>query len=724
MHLVKWIRKNERKIMTFVVIFIMIAFVGGAAFQQIMRRLGPNPAKETTAYYYEDGKITRNDINRAQTELNVLRVLGMDRFLNSIGVKGQLLGQLLFPQSQMAAAVSENLKQSVLQGRLQAAVSDIDKFFVQVSGMPEIYWLLLQAEAKNAGCVTSQSRAKTVLKQIVPQITENNANAGQLVDLIIDRLRIPEEKIIRTFADLLGILNYATMITTSEDITIGQIKAAIARKGEKLDAEFVKIETSELIDAQPDPDAEELDEQFSLYKTAAGGVVTEQNLYGFGYKLPGMVQLEYLIVKMDDVRRLVEKPAPEETEEYYQLNSYKFSYQEPLDPNDPESQTVTKTKSYAEVSVQIQRFLIQTRTDQRANMILNEAIELTEEGYSRLDLDTATSEELREAAGDYRSAAAKLKDKYGIEVYTSTTGLLSAGDLTNSAYLGKLVMEGQSRIPVRLDKIVFAVEEIATSRLGRFDVPKPKMWENIGPAKDTFGTIIAIVRVIGAWKATEPEGMDVSFSRKTAVLDEAEAAEDEKIYSVKEAVIRDVKLRKAMQAAAARAQELTAMVADNGWDEAVAEYNKRYTPNTVQIETLPDQTRISLREVTAVRMLLADDPAKDSYIKTVLENKMLLDKLYSLLPAGETETVNPGPPRSIVEFRPGASYYVIKKVSRTAVKKKDYFMEKNQLAYMLDGVGSESLGIIHYTPENIFKRMNYRGAGSEEPEPSEAGDEG
>jgi len=212
MHLVKWIRKNERKIMTFVVIFIMIAFVGGAAFQQIMSRLGPNPAKETIAYYYEDGRITRNDINRAQTELRVLRSLGMDKFLNAIGVKGQLLGQLLFPQSQMAAAVSDMLKQSALQGRLQVRASDIDKFFAQASGMPEIYWLLLQAEAKNAGCVTSQSRAKTTLKQIVPQITENNADAGQLVGIIIDRLRIPEEKIIRTFADLLGILNYAQMI--------------------------------------------------------------------------------------------------------------------------------------------------------------------------------------------------------------------------------------------------------------------------------------------------------------------------------------------------------------------------------------------------------------------------------------------------------------------------------------------------------------------------------
>lgn len=723
MHLVKWIRKNERKIMTFVVIFIMIAFVGGTAFQQIMGRLGRNQANEPVVLYYEDGKITRNDIVRAQTELRVLASLGMDRFLNMIGVKGQLLGQLLFPDSRMAAAVSDMLKQSMLQGRFQASVSDIDKFFNQASGMPEIYWLLLQTEAKNTGCVMSLSRAKTTLKQIVPQITENNADAGQLVNLIIERLRIPEEKIIRTFADLLGVLTYAAMTTTSEDVTIDQIKANIARKGEKIDAEFVKIETSGLIDNQPEPDAEELDEQFSRYKNFTEGDITQDNVYGFGYKLPAMVKLEYLIVKLDDVRKLVDKPTPEETEEYYQLNSYRFQYDEPVDPNDPESQTITKTRSYAEVSRQIQQILIQTRTDQRANMILNEAIELTEKGYSQLDRDTATSAELKEAAGDYSSAAAKLNDKYGIKVYTAKTGSLTAEEVTNSAYLGKLQMVGQSRMPIPLTKIVFAVEEVAASRLGRFDVSRPKMWENIGPAKDSFGTIIAIVRVIDGRSSAEPEQMDISFSKKTAVLDEPQAPAEDNIYSIKEAVIRDVKLLKVMQAAASRAQELAAMVTENGWDEALEKYNKRYTATTVELETLSAQTRISLRDVSAVKMLLADDASQETYIKTMLKNKILLDKLYSLLPAGETETVNPGPPRSIVEFRPGASYYVIKKVSRTVVNKRDYFMEKNQLAYMLDGAGSESLGIIHYTPENIFKRMNYRPAGPQEPASSDAGDQ-
>ena len=33
MNIVKWMRKNNRKIMAFVVIFIMVAFVGGYALQ-------------------------------------------------------------------------------------------------------------------------------------------------------------------------------------------------------------------------------------------------------------------------------------------------------------------------------------------------------------------------------------------------------------------------------------------------------------------------------------------------------------------------------------------------------------------------------------------------------------------------------------------------------------------------------------------------------------------
>jgi hypothetical protein len=282
------------------------------------------------------------------------------------------------------------------------------------------------------------------------------------------------------------------------------------------------------------------------------------------------------------------------------------------------------------------------------------------------------------------------------------------------------MMQGQSRIPVSLSKIAFAIEEAGTSKLGRFDIPRPKMWENIGPVKDTFGSIIAVVRVVNAHKALEPKDINLSFSKKDAVL-EVTADTGDDYYSVREAVVKDVKLIKAMQAAKLRAEELGNKVADKGWDDAIAEYNERYTTEDVEIQTLSEQNRVSLMEISAVKMILKDEPAQASYLKKISNDKILMDKLYALLPAGETETVNPGVPGSIVEFKPDASYYVVKKVSRTAVTQKDYSMSKSQMAYMLDGARSESLGIVFYTPENIYKRMNYRSADADEKDQPEEG---
>jgi len=175
--------------MTFVVIFIMIAFVGGTALQQLMNRIGGT--NRVVAYWGDQNKIMAKDIMQAQSELNVLRVLMFDRLFNfGLGdLKSTLLAQLLFADPQTAAVVSDQLKKAVMTGQLPASNKDIDTFFTQAQGRSEIYWILLKAEAKQAGWVVSNSQAKTLLKQIVPQLTRGQADAQQLVNYIIKNYR-------------------------------------------------------------------------------------------------------------------------------------------------------------------------------------------------------------------------------------------------------------------------------------------------------------------------------------------------------------------------------------------------------------------------------------------------------------------------------------------------------------------------------------------------------
>jgi hypothetical protein len=703
--------------MAVVVILIMIAFVGGTALTQILRRIGRGA--QTVAYFGEKGEITGRDVLGAQSDLAVLRMLMFDRLFHfGMGdLTSRLLGQLLFPDSRIASALSDEMKQSVMQGRLQINTKDIDVFFSQATGRSEYSWILLKAEARQAGCVMTNNQAKQILRQIIPQLTQGQADAKQLVDFIIKNRSVPEKEIFRIVADIWAILAYTKMVTSGEDVTISQVKAAIGREGEKINAEFVKINASDFVAAQPEPAAEELDQQFEQYKSFSPGQITDQNPYGFGYKLPAMIAIEYLVLKLDDVRTLVTEPTANETETFYRQNldlpDYQslFKYDELTDPNDPESK-VQKTKSYADVASQIQRIMTQAKTNRQADMILNEAIGLTEAGFAGVNIDQADSAELGKLAGDYKEVAAKLTDKYKIKIHTGQTGMLSAADIISDRYLGRLSIEGQDKV-IPLSMVVFALDELGATGTRAFGVPRSKMWQNIGPAKDMFGSMVAILRVIRAESASEPANVTVSISKAGVILDETEQSEN--LYSIKDRVAEDVKLQKAMHPAGGRAAELVKLVSEKGWTEALDQLNKpqsdaQTTPTVkLQLDKLSDQTRISAMDIQAARAQSADSPAAATFIRNTMEQKELLDELYSLLPADKTEAANL---TSVLEFKPGACYYVVKNISRTTVTRQDYLQNKGQVALMLDAARSESLLLIHLGPDNIFKRMNFTPAGT------------
>ena len=254
MHLVKWIRKNERKLMVFLLIFVMVAFVGGSALMQILQRFSAG-AVQKVARYGDKGTITNRDLAFERAELDVLKILRVPQFLVSQqaftggpDLKMRFLSQLLFADSNIAAAVNDEIKNALIQGRYHFSEHDIDTFFKQARANSDLYWLLLKAEAKQAGCAVSQQQAQEVLIQIIPAMTQQNLTAAQLVNAIITNRRVPEEKIMTVFADFLAVLTYAQVVTGTENVTINQVKANIGRSGEKIDAEFVKFKAESFTD--------------------------------------------------------------------------------------------------------------------------------------------------------------------------------------------------------------------------------------------------------------------------------------------------------------------------------------------------------------------------------------------------------------------------------------------------------------------------------------------
>lgn len=718
MSLVRWIRKNNRKIMVFVVIFSMVSFVIGYTGLTIISNIF-SPAKEVIARYDDGQKLRPIDLGRAQSELTVLRMLMSEQVLASQGVTGALLSHLLFPDSKITGDIAAQLKQAVLRGQVQISLDELEAYFSQPPQRPEVMWILLKAEAYRTGFIVSDEDAKRILRSIIPQLLKVEARV--VVEQIISRTNLTEEQIIRIFRDLLTVVHYANAVMDNEAVTLDQIKAFLGRTEERLDAEYVKIDAAAFVDEDTPVSEAAIEEQFEAYKENVPTMPTEENPFGFGYKLPKRIQVEYIIVLTDDVKSEVEPPTAEAMEDFYSNNIERYQTSILSDPNNPDSERITQTRPYAEVESQIRSTLENEKASNLANMIFNAIKDKTEAGFEEITFDDASEEQLQMAAGDYQAAAQDVSDTYNVPLITGKTGWLSPSALNEDEILGSLSVQ-QQQIRIRLPELLLNVAGNPQQQTHRIGMPNIRIWQNIGPIrggyysmeKEQYYQLMAMVRVIGIKEAAVPESVNVEYDTKGVVLfDETE--QQDTIFSLKEKVKEDVLLKNAMATAKARAAELAELDEQMGWDKAIDNYNEKYAPgwdpnepqeNTQAIEpaSVSQQTRASQTEIAFAKQYIRDNPAAAEYMQQNLINDMLNNRFYDMLPEDAEST---GTIHEVLVFEPQAACYVVKNVTRQPATISDYLDNKAITAMQLSRQDMASLALVHFSPENILKRMDY-----------------
>jgi hypothetical protein len=314
--------------------------------------------------------------------------------------------------------------------------------------------------------------------------------------------------------------------------------------------------------------------------------------------------------------------------------------------------------------------------------------------------------------------------------------------------------------PVRLTQAVFAINELGASQLGLFDTAKPKLYENIGPAtnplgpayggsKDLSGQIMVLVRIIKTVKASEPESINQTFSTKTLEFQSGqepneaprsavalregedpnsnkERPQTEHIYSVKEKVAEDLKKLAAMDIAKSKAEEFVMLATKEGWDNACRKFNEQYPRRSSQNESEPNAFRLqnlsSLQRLsTAVLQTLAVQNS-GSPVAILLANErknqaQFVARLYSLVPP---DSNTPPTLPLVMEFKPYMNFYCLKSLSVNRLWREDYEKIKARRLLREDYTQGQSLTAVHFSPENILKRMNFREVGKDKKSP-EAG---
>jgi len=717
MSLMKWFRKNNKKLLAVVVIVIMIGFVGGTALQNFFqrRRAGFNKA---VAFYGENSKITPKDLTLASRELEILKAVGADALLRSQDLQGVFMSELLFADQNLSPTMNERIKRSIRTSNLHISNKQVNDIYMGT--VPKhILWLLLKKEAQQAGLKIPDENAGGILGRVIPQIAQG-ITYQQLISQMMQRWGVSEKEILSSFSNLLSVMEYSRAICSSENITASQIRHYASLEQETIDMEIVKFDSSLFSENQPEQTEKQINEHFEKYKNFPAGNVTEENPYGFGYKLPDRVKLEYIAVKLDDISKIITKPTQEEAEEFYQRHREQFVAQIPSDPNDPNSPLIEKTRSYAEMSDIILSRLLQNKLDSKSEAIIQQAKEITEDSLRDFDVTELTTEEFKQKSGDYQKAADQLSQEHKITIYTGKTGLLDATDIQSGQITGMLYMKNY---PTGLSQIVFAVDELSTSILGPFDAPKPKMYENIGPLKDISGKAMVLLRIIEAEKACEPESVDQSFSKRTLRLDETDEQSPDDIYSVKNKVIEDLKKLSAMEITKSKAEEFIKEVTKAGWDGAIDKFNELYgqaneqEPNSFELRTLTNLKRIGGSTLQSLAAQGEGTAFASSLIDNAKQERKLLNKFYSLIPAdaNSLETVP-----LIMEFKPHSCYYVIKNISVKRLEENQFNAMKASLAMREEGADLQNLSAVYFNPDNILKRNNFRYVESEqiEPEPN------
>jgi hypothetical protein len=732
MNVMKWVRKNNRKIMAIVVILILFGFIGGGQLLQLVSR----NRTEALAQYADNLKITNYDLHQARQELEVLVGLGAPMFLRSQQIGGILLGELLFSERKPQPEVANHLTQMLT--RNQYRVTDQQLAAIYKGTLPgAFYWVLLSHEAQQAGITVSNTAVGQMLGDIIPQIFRDQTYAQRIRALMNSGMS--ESQILSTCGKLMAVLQYSQMICGNEDLTCRQLDHMISADNETLDVNAVGLEArtfTKLLDPnQPVPE-NRLQEHFNRFKGFYAGQITDDNPFGFGYKLPARIQVEYLVVRLDDVLPLIPGPTQEQAEDYYHRNIQGlFTKQEPTDPNDPNSPTKDVVRSFAQVAEEIQKRWISEKAIEKTVAIMQEARNQVDLPQSLIEQEGKglNIEILKQKAPSYKPVADQLSDKHKVKIYVGQTGLLSLEDMTGDRVLNRLDVSGRSQWLLPLAKLLFAVDPVGIEDLMMVNVQKPKPYESIGPAQefkdqrnpDLFeaaGQVVAVVRIVQVVEAREPADLNETYDNTAVALNEASTT---KTFSIKEKVLQDVRQMDGFEMAKTKAREFLALATKDGWTAALNQFNQDYRqkaglaatePNAFALHTQAQIRGVStgLVQMWALRSQLQDPMAQRVY-RNVKAQKMFTDHLYGLIPQDGDKIQSP----TILESPSESTVYCIKDLSIKRFGLQEYGRSKSMYAYQEEFLQSQSLAAIYFNPANIAQRMHYV-AIREKTQPSDA----
>lgn len=545
---------------------------------------------------------------------------------------------------------------------------------------PELFPLLVR-EARDAGLRVNKDEIESIIANYRPP-------QGEDAD---------HESLERALEDLLLVRDNVMRLVSTVKVSAPQRERVLAKGLQTIQLKVVELSAADFASKAPAPTTQQVEEQFKAYADVTPGQPSLNNPFGFGYRLPDRVKVQYLTIDRTEVEKTVEAsktPYQWEVEGrlYYlkHKNEYPVATSQPTTTTAPTGIASTQPatgpafKSYEMVRDDVLRSAREPMVDKLTFEVQNKIVSTLSADWRAFSQKVAaqasstTAPDAIAAGGDYPSydylkrLTDSIRTQTGVNVFVADYGREhSESDLRLLGGISQAYDDIRSAQGVDFSTIAM---EKARTYLARADKGTPgglaQLMQPAQPLMD-FKRNVYIFRLTGAQLAEKAPGLDV-------VRDKVEA---------------DLKRRAGYEMATATAEEQLLPAAKSGALPAAAMSMGKGVLTTEEFSTDPINRR---------------PPNIGASI--ILSNSGLLDfadDAFALL-SDYNATTNPNPIK-LIRIPQDAKVYVAQLVKVTPQwEDRSFYSASMSATAVMRIVLARDLRHDWFNPDAVMQRLDYK----------------
>ncbi len=532
-----WMQANRKKMLAIFGVLLMIVFI-------LPTTPGMFHNYNRTEGYIGEEEITTQDLTRAWQEWDFIARHIAPRMQFQMQFGAAEPWQRVFFSDQTLSAINQN---------------------------PELFYLL-QREADHLGVRISEDRVNELLGLLSTMLPPASS-----MDEAAARRRAVE--------NLLRVGSAFERAASAVKFSEPRVRQEIAEQSQSIQVKLVEFRAADFMADIPEPTPEQIQQQIDQYgEVDPQAIDTQANPFGFSYRLPNRVKLQYIQIPRQAVRELVEQSQTEfqwrsQAYAHYQANQSRYETTEPatqeaestfFGPSEdltlgsttqPATQPTVRVRAFEEVYEQIRNDLLRPMVDQKMRQIQDRVASLLQKGFERFQAQHSgqPAPEGTGIAADYTSydylqqVAQQIQREFKITptVQALENRWLAEADLMALPGIGSARIAGRDIMEsVVLAEYILSRAEPFRPENQRQELDTLSVWEPsaalTNPSQDVF-----FVRLTDAQPAHAPKSPEEREEVARQAADDLKtAAAYEKARAAAEALLEQVRSAESLDSAA------------------------------------------------------------------------------------------------------------------------------------------------------------------------------